>query len=165
MIKRLLIKILQLSPNPFHPLILFNGKPRIGKNVYVGAFSEINAKGGTVIIGDNCDIASFCSLNVADSHKKCIGLSEHIDRGQIILEDNVFIGSHSFIGGKIKIGHHSAIAAGTILIADGLIIPPYSLIAGNPCQIKPGYYLNHIAKPVPPETRKIRENGRTGNYE
>jgi acetyltransferase-like isoleucine patch superfamily enzyme len=104
--------------------------------------SEINAKGGTVIIGDNCDIASFVSINCADSHKKCIGLSDYIERGQIILGDNVFVGSHSFIGGKVKIGHNSVIAAGTVLIADGLIIPPYSLIIGK--LVKEGYYANRV---------------------
>jgi acetyltransferase-like isoleucine patch superfamily enzyme len=58
------------------------------------------------------------------------------------LENNVFVGSHSFIGGKVRIGHHSVIAAGTILIADGLIIPPYSLVIGNPYKVKEGYYEN-----------------------
>jgi acetyltransferase-like isoleucine patch superfamily enzyme len=144
MITRLLLKLLHLTPNPYHPLTFIHGTPDIGGNVYIGLFSEVNAKGGSVKIGDNCDIASFCSINVADSHKKCIGLSSHIDRGCIIFEDNVFVGSHSFIGGRVKIGHHSVIAAGTILIADGLIIPPYSLIAGNPYKVKEGYYLDKL---------------------
>jgi acetyltransferase-like isoleucine patch superfamily enzyme len=145
MIKKLILKILQISPNPFHPLTFVCGTPDIGKNVYIGLFSEINAKGGYISIGDNCDIASFVSINVADSHKKCIGLSSEIDRGQIVLEDNIFVGSHSFVGGRVKIGHHSVVAAGTVLIADGLIIPPYSLIIGHPFVIKEGYYAKDIS--------------------
>jgi len=175
MIKNFILNLLKLTPNPFHPLTFIHGTPDIGRNVYIGLFSEINAKGGTVMIGDNCDIASFCSINVADSHKKCIGLAGEIDRGCIILEDNVFVGSHSFIGGRVKIGHHSVVAAGTILIADGRVIPPYSLIIGNPYVIKERYYLNKThgnlkvediiaayesMKPMPPPTRKIDENGR-----
>jgi acetyltransferase-like isoleucine patch superfamily enzyme len=156
---RLILRLLQLTPNPFHPLVFIHGKPCIGRNVYVGLFSEINAKDATVIIGDNCDIASFCSINVADSHKKCIGLSREIDRGRIIMEDNVFVGSHSFIGGRVTIGYRSVVAAGTILVADGLIIPPYSLIIGNPYKVKEGYYLNKTVKPIPPPTRIIKENG------
>ena len=43
--------------NRFHPLVWINGKPKIGKNVIIGFFSEVNAKNAKIIIGDNCDIA------------------------------------------------------------------------------------------------------------
>ncbi|MDP4093176.1 MAG: acyltransferase [Bacillota bacterium] len=136
----LIIDVLDLRRNEFHPLVFINGKPQIGENVYIGLFSEINAKGGEVIISDNCDIASFVSINVADSHKKCIGMETDIERKPIILESNTFVGSHSFIGGDVHIGHNSVVAAGTILIDCGYV-PPYSLIVGNPAKIKKGYYL------------------------
>lgn len=138
---QLLINTLDLRENKFHPLVFVNGEPKIGGNVCIGFFSEVNAKDGKVIIGDNCDIASFVSINVADSHKKCIGFSERIDRGNIILEHNVFVGSHSFIGGNVKIGHNSVVAAGTILINGGEI-PPYSLIKGNPAIVYKEHYLD-----------------------
>lgn len=136
-----LIDVLDLRKNPFHPLVYFNGPEcaEIGENVFVGLFSEINAKGSKVIIKDGCDIAGFVSINVADSHKRCIGLAKDIERGPITLEECVFVGSHSFIGGHTHIGHHSVVAAGTILIKGGYI-PPYSLIKGNPAKIYPGYY-------------------------
>ena len=44
------------------------------------------------------------------------------------------------IKGGASIGHHSVIAAGSIV--DGVDIPPYSLISGNPMSIKPGYFLS-----------------------
>ena len=94
-----------------------------------------------VKIGDNCDISSFVAINAADSHKKCIGFSEEVERGKIVLENNVFVGSHSFIGGNVHIGHNSVVAAGTILTNSGYI-PPYSLIIGNPAEIKENYYKN-----------------------
>lgn len=134
-----IIKLLDLRKNRFHPLVFVNGDPQIGKNVYIGLFSEVNARGGVVKIGDNCDIASFVSINIADSHKKCIGIKEEIERGAIILEENVFIGSHSFLGGKIEIGNNSVIAAGSIVINCGKV-PPYSLIKGNPAVVYEGYY-------------------------
>lgn len=135
----LLVEILDLRKNTFHPLVFINGNPKIGKNVYIGLFSEVNARDANVVIGDNCDISSFVSINAADSHKKCIGLSDQIERGDIILEDNVFVGSHSFIGGSVHIGHNSVVAAGTILMNSGKI-PPYSLIIGNPAKIKKNHY-------------------------
>lgn len=121
---------------------MINGDPRIGENVYIGAMSEVNAKGANVTIGENCDIASFVSINCADSHKKCIGLSTEIDRKDIHIEHNVFIGSHSFIKGGAVIGHHSVVAAGTIV--EGVQIPPYSLVKGNPMEVKEGYYKQRL---------------------
>lgn len=136
-----LIEILELKKNPFHPLVFINGPEcaEIADDVYIGYLSEINARGSKVIIKEGCDIASFVDINVADSHKKCVGLSDEIERGPIVLEENVFVGSHCFIGGGTHIGHNSVVAAGTILIKGG-DIPPYSLIKGNPAKIYPSYY-------------------------
>ncbi|MFA6423044.1 MAG: acyltransferase [Patescibacteria group bacterium] len=138
-LKKKIIELLDLRENDLHPLVFINGNPEIGEGTYIGLFSEVNAKGSKVIIGKNCDIASFVSINVADSHRKNLGLTDNIDRKQIILEENVFVGSHSFIGGETYIGHHSVVGAGTILINAGTI-PPYSLVIGNPAKVKPNYF-------------------------
>jgi len=128
--------------NRFHPLVWITGNPQIGKNVYIGGMSEVNANDATVIIGDSCDIASFVSINCADSHKKCINISKEVERKDITIENNVFIGSHCVIKGGSHIGHHSVIASGTIV--DSVKILPYSLVMGNPMQIKSEYYKNKI---------------------
>ena len=140
--EELLNKITTFKKNPFHPLVWIVGKPKFGKNVYIGGMSEIQAKDANVSIGDNCDIASFVTINCADSHKKCIGLSEKIERRDIVIEKNVFVGSHCVIKGGAHIGHHSVIAAGTIV--EAVKINPYSLVIGNPMQIKDGYYKDKI---------------------
>jgi len=136
--KKLFEQVTDFKANPFHPLVWVTGKPKIGKNVYVGGMSEINAKGAKVVIGDHCDIASFVAINCADSHRKCIGLSKEIERKDITIEHHVFIGSHSVIKGGSHIGHHSVVAAGTIV--EAVVIPPYSLVIGNPMKVKAGYY-------------------------
>ena len=133
-------ELTNFKSNRFHPLVWIVGDPEIGKDVYIGGFSEVNARGANVIIGDNCDIASFVSINSADSHRKCIGLSNNVDRKEIIIEHNVFIGSHSVIKAGAHIGHHSVIAAGSIV--GDIKAPSYSLIVGNPAIIKPRYYLD-----------------------
>lgn len=129
--------------NPFHPLVWIVGEPAIGKNVYIGGMSEINAKDAHVEIGDHCDIASFVSINAADSHRLCIGLADKIDRRDIILEDHVFVGTGSIIKGGAHIGHHTVVAAATVVEAG--VIPPYSLVIGNPMTVKPGYYTGQLA--------------------
>ncbi len=136
-----LARVLQFKRNPFHPLVWINGEPEIGVDVYIAGFGEIYAKGAKVSIGDHCDIGSFVAINCADSHKKTIGLADAIERQDIIIEHHVFIGSHCMIKGGAVIGHHSVVAAGTI-VNQG-VIPPYSLIVGNPMLVKPGYYKKH----------------------
>ena len=131
-------KFIDFKTNEFHPLVRIGGNPQIGNNVNIGFFSEINAKDSKIQIGDNCDIASFVAINSADSHTKCIGIAKEIIRKEIILENNVFVGSHCVIKGGAYIGHHSVIASGTVV--DGVHIPPYSLVSGNPMKIKKNYY-------------------------
>ena len=138
--RNLVIDNLELRNNAFHPLVFINGNPQIGKNVYIGLFSEVNARGAEIIIGNNCDIASFVSINVADSHLVTLGKSPDIKRESIILGDNVFVGSHTFIGGNVHIDHHCVVGAGSVVINTGYI-PPYSLIVGNPAVVKEGYFI------------------------
>ena len=131
-------ELTRFKENQFHPLVCITGEPNIGSRVYIGAFSEINAKNVMVTIGDDCDIASFVSINSADSHLRCIQQQSHMSRKSIVLQHNVFVGSHSVIKGGAVIGHHTVVAAGTIV--DESEIPPYSLVSGNPMKIKAGYY-------------------------
>ena len=138
--KQLLLKTLQIRDNPYHPLVWVNGDPQIGTGTYIGGFSEVNAKGAKVIIGRDCDIASFVAINVADSHRRCIGLSAENDLSEIIIGDYVFIGSHCAVLGGAVIGHHSVIAAGTVVRAG--VIPPFSLVLPN-C-VKAEYYRNEF---------------------
>lgn len=104
-----------IPENRFHPLVWIGNVPEIGENVYIGGMSEVYAKGAKVVIGDNCDIASFVSINCSDSHKRCIGLAEEVDKRDIIIENNVYVGTQSYIGGGAHIGHHSVVGAGTMV--------------------------------------------------
>lgn len=131
-------RLTTFSSNRFHPLVWINGEPEIGEGTFIGAMSEINAKDAHIKIGSHCDIASFVSINCADSHKRCIGLSNEISRKNINIGDHVFIGSHSLIKGGANIGNYCVVAAGTIV--DSCNIPPYSLVFGNPMKIRPNYY-------------------------
>ena len=147
-----------MKENDYHPLVWIVGEPEIGKDVYIGGMSEVNAKGAMVTIGDNCDIASFVSINCADSHKKCIGLARETERRNITIEENVFIGSHCVIKGGAHIGHHSVIAAGTIV--GNRRIPPFSLVIGNPMKVKEGYYAkNYNYKPKISDTPQQTNDG------
>ena len=134
--KKLFLDTIHNKDNPFHPLVWINGDPKIGKGTYIGGFSEVNAKGAKVIIGKDCDIASFVSINAADSHRRCIELEKKNINKDINIGDCVFIGSHCVVLGGTSIGHHSVIAAGTVVRHSE--VPPFSLVIGS--EVKPGYY-------------------------
>jgi len=127
-----------MKENPYHPLVWISGEPEIGEKVCIGGMSEVYAKGAKVSIGDYCDIASFVVINCADSHKRALGIADEIERRDITLEDHVFVGTQSYIGGGTHIGHHSVVGAGTIVPRGEY--PPYTLIVGNPAVVKKGYY-------------------------
>jgi len=139
--KRRLLETIGHKDNPYHPLVWILGDPVIGHRTYIGGYSEINCKHSSVFIGDDCDIGSFVVINCADSHLKTIGARRTIERKSIVIENNVFIGTQSSILGGCKIGHHSVIAAGTVL--KSAIIPPMSLVLRDGT-IKKGYYKNKI---------------------
>ncbi len=137
-------EVTNIKENRFHPLVWISGDPEFGENVYIGGMSEVYAKGAKVVVGDNCDIASFVVINCSDSHKKTLGIADDAERKDIIIENNVYIGTQSFVGGGTHIGHHSVIGAGTIVPKGEF--PPYSLIVGNPAVVKPGYYKDKCLK-------------------
>lgn len=141
------LDLINNQDNPYHPLVWINGTPQIGAGTYIGGMSEVNAKGAKLVIGNDCDIASFVAINVADSHRQAIGLSDHNDCRDITIGERVFIGSHAAVLGGSTIGHHSVIAAGTIVRGEN--IPPYSLVIGNPAVIKAGYYRDQFENPEP----------------
>lgn len=136
--------VLGIPPNRFHPTVWINGDPSFGKNIYIGGFSIVNAEGTTIEIGDNCDIASYVSINAADSHKRCLGINDEIERKPIKLGRNVFVGSHVVIKGGARIGEFSVVASGCMV--DGVEVPPYSLVYGNPMQVRAGYYRDKVKR-------------------
>ena len=136
MFRQMFLDTIDNVENPYHPLVWINGEPEIGRGTYIGGYSEVNAKGARVVIGCDCDIASFVAINVADSHKRCIGLEDTTEYRNIFIDDSVFIGSHCVILGGASIGHHSVIAAGSVVRA--WEIPPFSLVVGE--QVKAGFY-------------------------
>lgn len=136
--RRRFFDLMDYRDNPYHPLVWINGEPEIGARTYIGGFTDINAKGAELIIGADCDIASFVAINVADSHRVALEIADGPDCRDIHIGDHVFIGSHSAVLGGSRIGHHSVIGAGTVL--RGEEVPPFSLVIGNPAEVKPGYY-------------------------
>jgi acetyltransferase-like isoleucine patch superfamily enzyme len=114
----------------------------IGKNFYIGRFSEI---GCDVEIGDNVILANFVSLvGKYDHHYQLPGVPTRLapqirDSGydwkglheKIVVEDDVWIGYRAIIMSGVRIGCGSVIAAGSVVTKD---VEPMSIYAGVPAR-------------------------------
>jgi hypothetical protein len=49
--KSLLAQVTEVPENRFHPFVWIHGEPEISEGVYIGGFSEVNARGARVVIG------------------------------------------------------------------------------------------------------------------
>ena len=126
----------QSSPDgkrPYNEFCWITGTPVIGEETWIGGFTLIDGLGG-LTIGKGCDISSGAQILSHSTVRRCLSeRKEEIEYCETIVEDHVFIGSNAVVLMGCKIGHHSIIAAGAVLL-EGTVVPPYSLYAGVPAR-------------------------------
>jgi len=109
------------------------GQVRIGadcllNDTWIGAWT-------TVTVGDRC-LLSDCEI--VDNTFHNVDPARRHDppgprtRAPIVIEDNVWIGSHALVLKGVRIGRDSVVGAGTVVRAD---VPPRVVVIGNPQQI------------------------------
>ncbi len=114
----------------YYTFLRFNGV-KIGSNTFISLGAKIDTQFGKISIGDNVHITSGCVLLAHDGALKQIDPTAN-PRGQIIIEDNVFIGVNSVVLMNVTIGENSVIGAGSIVNKS---IPANSLAIGNPAKV------------------------------
>lgn len=106
---------------------------KLGSHSRVGPYTCIS--GGNVTIGNDCLIASHCSI-YANNHiftDPDLKIREQgSSREGIHIEDDCWIGSGARIVDGITIGKGSVIGAGAVVTKD---IPPYSIAVGVPARV------------------------------
>lgn len=119
----------------FNPFCWIVGKPIIGLNCWIGPFTLIDASGG-LSIGPNCDISAGVQLYTHSTIRQTISDNElPIERAETTIEENVYIGAGAIVLMGVHIGHHSVIAAGTV-VPQYVTVPPWSLVIGIPGRIQ-----------------------------
>ncbi|MGV2837972.1 acyltransferase [Vibrio cyclitrophicus] len=114
-----------------HPLL------SIGSNVDIGWQSTI-AVGGKVIISDNVRIAGGAFLfgysgHPLDAKRRAAGEGDDPQQiGDIVLEQDVWLGTNVTIKGGVTIGEGAVVAAGSVVTKN---IPSFSIAAGNPARV------------------------------
>tara|TARA_B100001250_G_scaffold411059_1_gene438831 strand:- start:10259 stop:10690 length:432 start_codon:yes stop_codon:yes gene_type:complete len=111
-------------------IITENGKITIGNNLFIGFGSNIRCS-GEIKIGNNVRISQGVSL-LDSNYKRKNNKFEGYDKGNIEIEDDVWIGAGSIILKDVKIGKGSIIAAGSVVTKN---VPNNTMFAGNPARL------------------------------
>ncbi len=112
------------------------GYIRLGRNAEIGPYCVFWGAGG-ITIGDNVHIGAGVYITAHEAHHvdpRNIDPMRRLDFTfePVVIEDHVIICSGSNIIPGVRIGHHSMIGAGAVVISD---IPPYSLAVGVPAKV------------------------------
>jgi hypothetical protein len=107
-----------------------------GKNIALGEGVFINSgccfqDQGGVRIGDGCQIGHQVVFATIDHGLEPEHRHDVVASG-IVLEENVWVGSHATILRGVTIGHDSVVAAGAVVTRD---VPPMSVVAGVPAKV------------------------------
>jgi len=109
-----------------------NHKFSSGKNSYIGENSSINLEGGNVTIGNNCHIGQRFKVHTSGSNTDDIIQNKDIWRtkyyGDIIIEDNVWIGNDVTVLGNVKIGHNSVVGTCSVITKN---VKSNTVVVGN----------------------------------
>ena len=90
---------------------------------------------GRVTLGDGVRIASFATLYGFNHRFDDLDVPiwlQGLDEVGIVVEDDVWIGTHVVVTDGVTIGAHSVIAAGAVVTKD---VPPWSVVAGVPARV------------------------------
>lgn len=112
-----------------------NGKIIVGKNSYISFFSHINlGDNSNLIIGDNVSIAHNTRIYTIsfDTKEFIINKLKKNYEKDVIIGNNVLIGTNSFINPGVTIGNNVVIGANSVITKD---IPSNCIAGGVPARI------------------------------
>lgn len=121
--------------NKYNPHAWIIGNPEIAEGVWIGAFSVIDGSGG-LKIGKDTTVSCGAHIYTHSAVNRNISEKEYsqIDRRPVEIGECVHIGPNVIILMGSKVGHHSIIGAGAVVL-EGSDIPPYSVVAGVPAKV------------------------------
>lgn len=109
------------------------GKPKVGKNVWIGPFVLLDATGG-LEIGDGCSIASGVHIYTHSVQEWVVTEGKKPKtHSPVKIGDYVAIGANSTVLPGVEIGDHTIIGAGSVVTKN---IPPNSVAIGVPAEVK-----------------------------
>lgn len=112
-----------------------NGSIRIDHETYIGCYCEIMAALTAIRIGARVLVSSYCCFYSYD-HGIAPGtriLDQCVTtKGDIVIEDDAWIGTRTIVLSGVRIGAGAVVGAGSVVTRD---VPPGCIAAGNPARI------------------------------
>ena len=120
--------------NGYNILLYSDGKIICGKNSYIYEGSIIQSyKNCSVSIGKNCMISHnvriYTQSNLVDLDFSQKPIPEKI--GDVLIEDNVWIGANVFINPGVVIGNNAIVGANSVVTKS---VEPFSIVGGVPAK-------------------------------
>lgn len=104
----------------------------IGDNTSIAPFVHVWC-GGRVIIGANCMIGSHVAITSLTHDYTQNVMHNNMIAKPVVIEDEVWIGTHAIILPGIRVGRGAVIGAGSVVTRD---IPPHSVAYGVPATVR-----------------------------
>ena len=112
------------------------GSLKIGRNTYIQASCTLNPFMGDIIIGADCMIATRCAFmpyrhSFTDTSRP-MREQPILSKGDIVLEDDVWLGANVCVMDGVTIGRGAIIGAGAVVTKD---IPAMAIAGGVPARV------------------------------
>lgn len=108
------------------------GDVRVGENCWIGPFTILDGSGGTLQIGDHCNISAGVQIYTHDTVERVL-FDQEISKGNVSIGNHCYIGPNVIISKGVKIGNYVVIGANSFVNKD---IPSNSKAFGTPVKIK-----------------------------
>ena len=116
-------------------LLPSGGSISIGARSSINQYVVINGEGGCSI-GDDVMVAAFCTIFAANHRIERTDIpmcmQGMVTKGGVVIENDVWLGTHCVILDGVRIGNGSVIAAGAVVNNN---IAPFSIVGGVPGKV------------------------------
>ncbi|MGD0200502.1 MAG: acyltransferase [Bryobacteraceae bacterium] len=112
-------------------VILGPAQVAIGDDVSFGAYLHIWGMGG-VTIGNRVMIGSHVAITSLTHDYTAAAMKGTSIARPIVIEDDVWLGTHCVILPGVCVGRGAVVAAGAVVTED---VPPYTVVAGVPARL------------------------------
>lgn len=135
--------------------VRMHGKVSVGSKSSIRDYVLLDARDGSITIGDNCSVNDFCvfyghggltigndvriathTVIVAADHRfddpDTLIREQGVEAKPITIGDDVWIGVGATILSGVTIGDGAVVGAGAVVIAD---VPPAAIVAGVPARV------------------------------